>query len=109
MIQPEPLYTIQELTMLHGLSRMTIARLYENEPGVLILSRKIRNKRGHRTNEGSSPCSLAGNEKADGELNVNFHRLDRGRNRGIHNDLLGLIPRRVIFFRCLYATMAQKF
>jgi hypothetical protein len=49
MIQPEPLYTIQELTMLHGLSRMTIARLYENEPGVLILSRKIRNKRGHRT------------------------------------------------------------
>ena len=30
-------YSINELVTIHGLSRRTIIRLYENEPGVLIL------------------------------------------------------------------------
>jgi hypothetical protein len=30
-------YSINELTVLHNLSRRTIIRLYENEPGVLVL------------------------------------------------------------------------
>ena len=30
-------YSINELTVLHNLSRRTVIRLYENEPGVQIL------------------------------------------------------------------------
>ena len=41
-------YTIGELVNLHNLSRDTVTRLYENEPGVVILERR-NNGRRYRT------------------------------------------------------------
>ena len=35
--QNERPYSIKDLTVLHNLSSRTVIRLYENEPGVLIL------------------------------------------------------------------------
>jgi hypothetical protein len=43
-------YSIDELTILHHLSRRTVIRLYENEPGVLVLqaSREKQQAMGRR-------------------------------------------------------------
>ncbi len=43
-------FTISELMMLHGLSRRTVIKLYESEPGVQILqaSREHQQKIGRR-------------------------------------------------------------
>jgi len=52
MVDPnERPYTIKDLITLHNLSRRTIVRLYENEPGVLILQSPHRANalRRHRT------------------------------------------------------------
>jgi hypothetical protein len=35
----KPIYTIDELVVLHGFSRRTVIRLYEREPGVQVLER----------------------------------------------------------------------
>ncbi len=43
-------YTIQEVAALMGLSRQTVTRLFENEPGVIILKRPEKmHKRSLRT------------------------------------------------------------
>jgi len=43
-------YTVSEVAALTGLSRQTVARLFENEPGVLIVSRpETMRKRRYRT------------------------------------------------------------
>ena len=43
-------YTINELVLLHNLSRRSVIRLYENEPGVQILQapKKHQDKLGRR-------------------------------------------------------------
>ena len=48
---PEKLaYTMSEVAALMGLSRSTVTRLFEHEPGVIILKRPERmHKRGYRT------------------------------------------------------------
>ena len=38
-------YTVQEVAALTGFSRDTITRLFENEPGVLILNRPTKNRK----------------------------------------------------------------
>lgn len=45
-------FSIQDLMVLHNLSYRSVVRLYENEPGVLILENPIRHRkigRRHRT------------------------------------------------------------
>jgi hypothetical protein len=46
----QQLYTICDLAILHGLSRRTVTRLYENEPGVQVLqaSRSQQRRIGRR-------------------------------------------------------------
>lgn len=51
MVDPnERPYSIKDLTVLHNLSYRTVVRLYENEPGVLVLqaSPEHRRKIGRR-------------------------------------------------------------
>jgi hypothetical protein len=42
-------YRIQDLMVLHNLSRRTVIRLYENEPGVLVLQNERPGVRRRRT------------------------------------------------------------
>ena len=48
---PEPqTYSVLEVAALTGLSRQTVTRLFEKEPGVLVLNRSEKmHKRGYRT------------------------------------------------------------
>jgi hypothetical protein len=42
-------YTVYELAALWSISPNTVRRLFENEPGVLVITRPKPNKRIHRT------------------------------------------------------------
>jgi hypothetical protein len=45
-----PIYTVAEVAQMTGFSRQTITRLFENEPGVLIIEHVERlHKRGYRS------------------------------------------------------------
>ena len=50
MIAEQTLYTVSDLVVMHNLSRRTITRLYESEPGIQVLDRpeELR-KRRYRT------------------------------------------------------------
>jgi hypothetical protein len=49
MITHQPPYRIQDLMALHNLSRRTVIRLYEDEPGVLVLKNDRPGVRRRRT------------------------------------------------------------
>lgn len=46
----KPVYTVDEVAAMMGLSRSTVTRLFEHEPGVIILGRPERmHKRSYRS------------------------------------------------------------
>ena len=50
MIAEQTLYTVSDLAVMHNLSRRTILRLYESEPGIQVLDRpESFRKRRYRT------------------------------------------------------------
>jgi AcrR family transcriptional regulator len=50
IVLDKPAFTVQEVAALMGLSRQTVTRLFENEPGVLVLKRpEEKHKRSHRS------------------------------------------------------------
>ena len=46
----KPAYTVAEIAAFTGLSRRTVTRLFEAEPGIIVLARPEKmNKRGYRS------------------------------------------------------------
>ena len=49
-VKSRPVHTVAEIAQITGLSRQTITRVFENEPGVVILERTEQlHKRGYRS------------------------------------------------------------
>lgn len=45
----KPVYKLDEIARLTGFSRRTVARMFENQPGVIVLERPVKmNKRRYR-------------------------------------------------------------